>query len=65
MSTICRHACFGVQRLVSAAWYTSRYMTAYSLSRSEAREKNVDVVRDWDLSVTSQLMKRSAQHTQA
>jgi hypothetical protein len=36
-----------------------------SLSRSEAREKNVDVVRDWDLSVTSQLMKRSAQHTQA
>ena len=24
-STICRHACFGVLRLVSAAWYTSRY----------------------------------------
>ena len=24
-STICRHACFGVLRLVSAAWYTSKY----------------------------------------
>jgi hypothetical protein len=24
-STICRHACFGVLRLVSEAWYTSRY----------------------------------------
>jgi hypothetical protein len=26
-STICRHACFGVLCLVSAAWYMSRYMT--------------------------------------
>ena len=25
-STICRHACFGVLRLVSAAWYTFRYV---------------------------------------
>ena len=25
-STICRHACFGVLRLISAAWYTSTYL---------------------------------------
>ena len=25
-STICIHACFDVQRLVSAAWYASRYI---------------------------------------
>ena len=28
-STICRHACFGVLRLVSAAWYTSRYAMTF------------------------------------
>ena len=27
-STICRHACFCVPRLISAAWYTSTYVAA-------------------------------------
>ena len=30
-STICRHACFGVLRLISAAWYTSTYVAALYL----------------------------------
>ena len=30
-STICRHACFGVLRLISAAWYTSTYVAALHL----------------------------------
>ena len=30
-STICRHACFGVPRLISAAWYTSTYVAALHL----------------------------------
>ena len=30
-STICRHACFGVRRLISAAWYTSTYVAALHL----------------------------------
>jgi hypothetical protein len=30
-STICRHACFGVLRLISAAWYTSRHAMAFVL----------------------------------
>ena len=29
--TICRHACFGVLRLISAAWYTSTYVAALYL----------------------------------
>ena len=31
MQTICRHACFGVLRLISAAWYTSTYVAALHL----------------------------------
>ena len=30
-STICRHACFGVLRLISAAWYTSRHAITFVL----------------------------------
>ena len=29
--TICRHACFGVLRLISAAWYTPTYVAALYL----------------------------------
>ena len=29
--TICRHACFGIPRLISAAWYTSTHVAALHL----------------------------------
>ena len=30
-STICRHACFGILQLISAAWYTSTHVSAWYL----------------------------------
>ena len=30
-STICRHACLGILRLINAAWYTSKYVAALYL----------------------------------
>ena len=34
--TICRHACFGVPRLISAAWYTSTHAAWYTSTHAAA-----------------------------